>query len=124
VVLELDGVDPEGLVVWDGREVGRTGGLYHRSRFVIPQELAAEGWHRVAIVVAPVPASVPQVGRTELVRAHRPRMNEGWDFCPRLPHQGIWRPARLVIGSVHLVGTMAACARWRRSRRPWRHRRT
>src|SRR3712207_7019155 len=49
----------------------------------------------------PVPASQPQVGRTELVRTHRPRMNEGWDFCPRLPHQGIWRPVQAQRSEEH-----------------------
>src|SRR5205823_8811123 len=31
------------------------------------------------------------VGRTSRVRAHKSRMGYGWDFCPRLIHQGIWR---------------------------------
>jgi beta-mannosidase len=26
------------------------------------------------------------------VRVHKSRMTYGWDFCPRLVHQGIWRP--------------------------------
>ena len=43
------------------------------------------------------------MGRTGLVGTHRPRMNEGWDFCPRLPHQGIWRGVRLVVGAAHVV---------------------
>src|SRR5581483_8851826 len=39
--------------------------------------------------------SEPQVGETSRVRVHKPRMNYGWDFCPRLVHQGIWRPVTL-----------------------------
>ncbi|HEX6499087.1 MAG TPA: hypothetical protein VF054_08665 [Micromonosporaceae bacterium] len=102
-VLEFDGVDPSGDVYWDGRLLGRVPGLYHRARFAIPPDAAAPGTHRLAVVVDPVPASQPQIGRTGLVRVHRPRMNEGWDFCPRFPHQGIWRDVRLVVGSVHVA---------------------
>ena len=102
-VLELDGVDPSGTVLWDGEPLGRVEGLYHRFRAAVPAAAAAPGEHRLAVVVDPVPPNEPQVGRTERVRAHRPRMTEGWDFCPRLPHQGLWRPARVVVDRVHLA---------------------
>ncbi|MGC1213730.1 MAG: glycoside hydrolase family 2 TIM barrel-domain containing protein [Micromonospora sp.] len=102
-VLEFDGIDPAASVFWDGRPLGRVPGSYAPGRFAIPADAADAGPHRVAVVVDPVPASQPQVGRTELVRVHRPRMNEGWDFCPRFPHQGIWRDVRLAVGPVHLA---------------------
>lgn len=102
-VLELDGVDPSGTVLWDGEPLGRVEGLYHRFRAEVPTAAATPGTHRLAVVVDPVPPNEPQVGRTERVRVHRPRMTEGWDFCPRLPHQGLWRPARVVIDRVHLA---------------------
>lgn len=104
VVVELDGVDPSGSVWWDGERIGSVDGLYHRLRAAVPAGLATAGAHRLAVVVDPVPASQPQVGRTERVRVHRPRLTEGWDFCPRFPHQGIWRPARVVVDRVHLAG--------------------
>ncbi|WP_187365283.1 glycosyl hydrolase 2 galactose-binding domain-containing protein [Cellulosimicrobium cellulans] len=102
-VVELDGVDPSGTVLWDGQPLGRVEGLYHRFRAEVPAAEAAPGEHRLAVVVDPVPPNEPQVGRTERVRVHRPRMTEGWDFCPRLPHQGLWRPARVVVDRVHLA---------------------
>lgn len=101
VVLELDGVDPSGTVFWDGIQVGRVEGLYHRFRAEVPD--ASPGTHRLVVVVDPLSASEPQVGRTERVRVHRPRMTEGWDFCPRLPHQGLWRSARIVIDRVQVA---------------------
>jgi beta-mannosidase len=97
-VLELDGVDPGGVVFVDGVEVGRVDGLYHRLRADLTDVLRSPGPHRLAVVVSPVPESQPQVGRTEDVRLHAPRMNYGWDFSPRLPHQGIWRGARIHVG--------------------------
>jgi beta-mannosidase len=101
-VLEFDGIDPSGSVFWDGELLGCVFGLYRRARFAVPDRLATAGEHRLAVVLDPIPPSQPQVGRTELVRVHRPRMNEGWDFCPRFPHQGIWRPARLVVSDAHV----------------------
>lgn len=101
-MLELDGVDPGGRVFVDGTEVGRIRGLYHPFRADVTDLLREPGPHRIAVVVDPVPASEPQVGATGDVRIHSPRMNYGWDFCPRLPHQGMWRPVRLVVGRVHL----------------------
>lgn len=102
-VVELDGVDPSGTVLWDGQVIGRVEGLYHRLRAQVPAAAATAGPHRLAVVVDPVPPNEPQVGRTERVRVHRPRMTEGWDFCPRLPHQGLWRSARVVVDRVHLA---------------------
>jgi beta-mannosidase len=88
--VRFDGVDDAALVFVDGEEVGRHEGLYEPFEVTVP-----DGEHQLAIVVAPAPASEPQVGRTSRVRVHRPRMNEGWDFCPRLVHQGIWRSVTL-----------------------------
>ena len=56
------------------------------------------GTHSLAVVVEPAPQSEPQVGETGRVRVHTPRMNYGWDFSPRLLHQGIWKAARIRIG--------------------------
>ena len=107
-VLELDGVDPGGRVFVDGTEVGRIRGLYHAFRADVTDLLRAPGPHRLAVVVDPVPPSEPQVGRTEDVGLHAPRMNYGWDFSPRLPHQGIWRPVRLSVSRLHLHDVVVA----------------
>ncbi|RIQ18864.1 glycoside hydrolase family 2 protein [Jiangella rhizosphaerae] len=95
----LDGVDPGGTVYVDGVRVGVVGGLYRAARFDVTALVAGGGEHRLAVVVDPAPATQPQVGRTDLVRVHAPRMGYGWDFCPRLVHQGIWRGVRLEVGT-------------------------
>jgi len=103
VALEFDGVDPGGTVFWDGREVGRIDGLHRRSWVAIgvaEDEHLSAGRHTLAVVVSPALDTEPQVGRTERVRRLAPRVGSGWDFAPRLRHQGIWRSARLVIAPV------------------------
>jgi beta-mannosidase len=93
--LRFDGVDYACTVLVDGHELAR-----HESMFepfdVQVSEFADGAEHLLAVVVHPAPESEPQVGRTSRVRVHKPRMNYGWDFCPRLVHQGIWRSVALV----------------------------
>jgi beta-mannosidase len=97
LVLEFDGIDPGGIVFWDGVELGSVHGLNHSARFELVD--VAVGAHVLAVVVLPAPASEPQVGRTERVTLLAPRMGYGWDFVPRLLHQGIWKDVRLRIGT-------------------------
>ena len=88
--IRFQGVDYEAAVFLDGEAVAQHTGLF------TPFEVEVEpGDHMLAVVVAPAPPSEPQVGRTSRVRVHKPRMSYGWDFCPRLVHQGIWRPVEL-----------------------------
>ena len=85
--LEFEGVDYACEVFVDGEEVARHVGLFTPFRVDVPP-----GAHLLAVAVLPAPASESQVGASSRVRVHKPRMNYGWDFCPRLVHQGIWRP--------------------------------
>ncbi|WP_425837214.1 glycoside hydrolase family 2 protein [Streptomyces fractus] len=101
-LLRFGGVDHEATVLVDGHE------LAHHEGMFVPFEVdvsayADGGSHLLAVVVHPAPPGEPQVGRTDRVRTHKTRMNYGWDFCPRLVHQGIWKPVRLeVAGPVRL----------------------
>ncbi|MCL2594382.1 MAG: beta-N-acetylglucosaminidase domain-containing protein [Promicromonosporaceae bacterium] len=105
--LELDAVDPSARVFVDGQEVGVATGPFGRNRFDVTDLLKDGGEHRIALVLAPAPESQPQVGRTGEVQVHAPRMTYGWDFCPRLVHQGVWGPLRIVVGTVVDGGTWA-----------------
>jgi beta-mannosidase len=88
--VELGGVDHAATVFLDGEEVARHEGAFTPFAVDIP-----EGEHLLAVVVHRAPESEPQVGRTSRVRVHKSRMGYGWDFCPRMIHQGIWRPVTL-----------------------------
>jgi beta-mannosidase len=85
--LTFEGVDYACEVFLDGEPVAEHAGLFTPFTVEVP-----DGEHLLAVAVAPAPESEAQVGRTSRVRVHKPRMNYGWDFCPRLVHQGIWRP--------------------------------
>ena len=88
--VRFEGVDHEASVFLDGEQVGHHVGAFAPFEVDVP-----EGEHQLAVVVHPAPDSEPQVGRTSRVRVHKPRMSYGWDFCPRLVHQGIWRSVTL-----------------------------
>jgi beta-mannosidase len=88
--VDFAGVDHAATVFVDGEEVARHEGSFTPFAVGVP-----EGEHLLAVVVHKAPQSEPQVGRTSRVRVHKSRMGYGWDFCPRMVHQGIWRPVTL-----------------------------
>lgn len=105
-VLRFEGVDHEATVFVDGEEA-----VHHVGAFTAFDVDVAAGAHVLAVVVHPAPPSEPQVGRTSRVRVHKPRMSYGWDFCPRLVHQGIWRPVTVRPTGTPVPGTCQAPAR-------------
>jgi beta-mannosidase len=88
--VRFEGVDHAASVFVDGEEAGRHEGAFTSFEVDVP-----DGEHVLAVVLHPAPESEPQVGRTSRVRVHKSRMGYGWDFCPRLVHQGIWRSVTL-----------------------------
>jgi beta-mannosidase len=88
--IRFEGVDHEARVFVDGEERARHEGSFTPFELELPA-----GEHQLAVVVHEAPASEPQVGETRRVHVHKSRMGYGWDFCPRLVHQGIWRPVTL-----------------------------
>jgi beta-mannosidase len=89
-LIRFEGVDHEATVFVDGEEVA-----YHEGAFTPFEVEVGDGEHAVAVVVHAAPESEAQLGRTSRVRVHKSRMGYGWDFCPRMIHQGIWRPVTL-----------------------------
>jgi len=88
--VRFEGVDHAATVFVDGEELARHEGAFTPFEVELPP-----GEATLAVVVHAAPESEPQVGFTARVRVHKSRMGYGWDFCPRLVHQGIWRPVVL-----------------------------
>ena len=85
--VRFEGVDHEATVFVDGEEVA-----HHEGAFTPFEVEVREGGRLLAVAVHPAPTTEAQVGFTSKVKVHKSRMGYGWDFCPRLVHQGIWRP--------------------------------
>ncbi|MGH3662975.1 MAG: glycoside hydrolase family 2 protein [Micromonosporaceae bacterium] len=94
--LEFDGVDYAGTVHLDGERIARHEGTFVPLVVEVTGQLVP-GEHSLAVVIEPAPVSEPQVGHTSAARVHKGRMGYGWDFCPRMVHQGLWAPARLRV---------------------------
>ena len=86
--LRFEGVDHAARYFLNGEELGASEGMFRPVAFEVGDRLREE--NHLAVVIDPAPACEPQVGRTERVRIHKSRMGYGWDFCPRMVHQGIW----------------------------------
>ncbi|QPP05544.1 hypothetical protein G4Z16_03090 [Streptomyces bathyalis] len=103
-LLRFEGVDHEATVLLDGHEVARHEGMFTPFEVDVTRYVEDGEPHLLAVAVHPAPPSEPQVGRTDRVRVHKARMGYGWDFCPRMIHQGIWRPVTLeTSGPLRLV---------------------
>jgi beta-mannosidase len=84
------GVDYEAVFFLNGEQIGT-----HRSQFIpalfnVTDKLHYGGENVIAVALAPAPREQSQLGRTSAVTTHRTRMNEWWDFCPRIRHLGLW----------------------------------
>jgi beta-mannosidase len=109
--LRFAGIDDAGHVFLDRRPLARHDGMFVPLEVEVTDGLRRGGRHELAVVVQPAPESQPQVGRTSLVRTHKSRMTYGWDFCPRLVHQGVWGPVELITaGAVRLADVWARTA--------------
>ncbi len=111
--LLFQGVDHAADYRLDGRHLGTSRSQFAPSSFEVTDLLAGEGpaEHELLVHLEPAPPGEPQVGDSSRVRTHRTRMTEGWDFCPRIPHLGIWRPVAL-----RLSGPVAIEEVWVRPR--------
>ncbi|HET7027970.1 MAG TPA: glycoside hydrolase family 2 TIM barrel-domain containing protein [Candidatus Limnocylindrales bacterium] len=106
--VRLEGLDFGGTVVLDGELLGRHDSMFAPVEWEIGGRLSGGAAHRLLVAIPPAPASQPQLGRTSLVEVHKSRMTYGWDFCPRLVHQGIWRSASLLVtGRTRIVDAWA-----------------
>ncbi|HEU5055693.1 MAG TPA: glycoside hydrolase family 2 TIM barrel-domain containing protein, partial [Kofleriaceae bacterium] len=88
VQLRFEGVDHAARYFLNGEQLGASEGMFRPVAFEIGERLREE--NLVSVVIDRAPDCEPQVGRTARVRIHKSRMGYGWDFCPRMVHQGIW----------------------------------
>ena len=96
-VLRFAGVDHEAVVYLDGSVVGSHAGMFVPFEIDVTEPLRDGGDHTLAVLIEPAPETEPQIGRTSRVTIHKSRMCYGWDFCPRMIHQGIWKAVTLEI---------------------------
>jgi beta-mannosidase len=103
VQLRFEGVDYSAEFYLNGALLGRHASMYTPAIFDVTALLNTSGDNTLAVVIDPAPHEQPQVSRSDKVRTHKSRMTYWWDFCPRMPHIGIWDSVTLVSsGSVRI----------------------
>ncbi len=99
----FEGVDYEARFYLNGEFLGHHRGMFTPARFEVSERLLYGKENLLAVAIEPAPQEQPQIGRTSRVQTHKTRMNYGWDFCPRMIHQGIWDDVYLeVTGPVRI----------------------
>ncbi len=93
-VLCLEGIDQKSRIFLNGQEIAEQDGMFVPCSTEITGRLKP-GRNLLAVVIEAAPDEQPQVGKTSLTAAQKCRMTYWWDFCPRMIHQGIWRPVHI-----------------------------
>jgi beta-mannosidase len=91
--MRFEGVDYEVTYYVNGRNATTEFSQYWHASFTLENLVVFGAENQIAVVLYPAPREQSQNGRTSLVTTGKTRMNYGWDFCPRMPHVGIWKDA-------------------------------
>jgi beta-mannosidase len=97
IQLRFKGVDYEAEFWLNGESLGTHSGMFTPALFDVTGKVKFGEDNLLSVVIEPAPHEQAQVGRTSLVRTGKGRMGYGWDFCPRVVHQGIWDDVSLEI---------------------------
>jgi beta-mannosidase len=95
-LLRCDGLDYRGVLLLNGREVGRFCGSLVPYVFDLTGHLKA-GENKLMIVFTGVPDYLGQICWTSRIRDWKPRFNYCWDWTPRIVQIGIWDSIRLEV---------------------------
>ena len=108
LVLDFEGLDTFCAVWLNGRCLGRTDNMFRRWRFDVTDAMRS-GVNHLALSFSPPAAMVEgdtgpdwDMVSSAASTSHRNLMRKaqfgwGWDFAPRLPTVGVWRPASLRV---------------------------
>ena len=106
LVLEFEGLDTFATLWLNGEPIATTDNMFRAWRFDVTHRLQ-RGRNRLAISFAPASAAVAgkemplwsiisdPIVETKRNFVRKAQFGWGWDFGPRLPTVGIWKPARL-----------------------------
>lgn len=95
--LYFEGIDYSSEIYLNGEHLGHQENLFVPVCIEVTDVLKQGRNNVLAVIVSPAPAEYSQMGYTDRTSTMKPRMTYGWDFCPRLPHTGIWRPVYLKL---------------------------
>ena len=96
VTLELGAIDGPGQVLLAGRVIAEVDNSHLNQRIPLGRAEDVAG-AELSIAFLTPPDELGQIGRTDSIRAWKPRFYYGWDWVPRIVQFGVLRYARLAI---------------------------
>jgi len=90
VILRMEGLDGNGCVMINGKEIGTFDNAFIPYEFDITSQIRSNKTARLEIVFMPPPRWLGQTGYTSRINKWKPRFNYGWDWISRLVQIGIW----------------------------------
>ncbi|MEZ0297597.1 MAG: glycoside hydrolase family 2 TIM barrel-domain containing protein [Candidatus Methylacidiphilales bacterium] len=94
--LDFAGLDGNGTVVFNKKQIGNFDNAYIPYRFDVTELVQKLGNHLHIIFFVP-PRWLGQVGYTSQMKDWKPRFNYGWDWIQRVVQVGPWQPVSLII---------------------------
>lgn len=94
--LVCEGLDGNGWVLFNGRELGTFAHAFLPHRFDLTPAVRPAG-NRLQIVFGLSPRWLGQIGFTSRFTDWKPRFNYTWDWVPRLVQIGVWDAVRVEV---------------------------
>ena len=96
ITLVLEGIDPGGLVVLNGRRLAEENGQFSRLEVDVSEWISFTQPNVLQVFVREAPAHQNQYGATDRETIPHTRFTYQWDFGTRYPMVGIWKSVRLL----------------------------
>ncbi|MDR3260199.1 MAG: hypothetical protein LBT78_00005 [Tannerella sp.] len=96
VIIRCNGLDYKGVVMVNGKEVGRFDNAFIPYDFAVGS-LLKETNNTLVLVFECPPEDLAQIGWTSKITDWKPRFNFGWDWVPRIVQIGVWDNVQFIV---------------------------
>lgn len=96
VVLNCDGLDGNGVVVFNSKRIGTFNNAFIPYQFDLTEDVRPTE-NKLHLIFELPPRWLGQVGYTSQMKDWKPRFNYTWDWIPRIVQIGPWEPVTLQI---------------------------
>ncbi len=111
VVLNCGGLDGNGLVVCNRKQVGSFDNSFIPYRFDLTEHILPQG-NQLHIIFRTPPRWLGQVGYTSEMKDWKVRFNYTWDWVPRLVQIGPWEPVTLEVTEAATIASLRCRSDW------------
>jgi beta-mannosidase len=110
-VLNCDGLDGNGIIVFNKKKIGDFDNAFIPHQFDLTEHVQASG-NELHVIFCVPPRWLGQVSHTSQMKDWKPRFNYTWDWLPRLVQIGPWEPITLAVSAGAEIGTFRCRSDW------------